>query len=210
MFMAFVGMLDNEYTENCIRGNGKTCSMVFYLYLYYLQGYEVWTNFYTTFSKVKGFQQMINDLRKLRAENKNYKIVLGVSEMQDLINSVGSTTEQTKFVSSFANQIRKLDVDCLYDAQILKNVHIGLRRHTEHIRIPFKYHKDGMECNFDRCDKDHIIEVFSQKPFKKKAVKRIRAWIVGQLYDSKEMIYDVLEIPKDDKKKKVEDNGIES
>jgi len=205
MFMAFVGMLDAEYTELCIRGNGKTCSMVFYLYFYFCNGYEVWTNFKTKFSKVKGFQRMINDLRKLREDedkrkvpkSKRKKIVLGVSEMQDLINSVGTTTQQAKFVNSFASQIRKLDADCFYDAQVFKNVHIGLRRHTEHIRIPFKTHIDGSECNYDRCTQNHYIEIYSQKPFKKKRIKRIKAWIVGKLYNTTEIIYDVLVIPKE-------------
>ena len=41
MFMAVVGLIDDENTDLCIRGNGKTCSLTYYLYRYYLQGYEV-------------------------------------------------------------------------------------------------------------------------------------------------------------------------
>ena len=221
MFTAFIGLYDDEETDLCIRGNGKTCSMVFYLYLYFKQNYEVWTNFKTTFSVVKGFQQMINDLRALREDEEKEnipkelrkKIVLGVTEMQDLINSMGSSVEQTLFVDSFTNQIRKLDADCLYDTQIFKNVHIRLRRHTENIRIPFKFHMDDSPCNFDRCERKHYIDIFSFKPFHKERIRRLRAWEVGKLYNSSEQITDILEIPKREKfsnknKKEVETNGI--
>jgi hypothetical protein len=210
MFTAFIGLDDDEETELCIRGNGKTCSMTFYLFLYFLDNYEVWTNYFTTFSTLKGFQQMITDLREIRKDedlrkvpkDKRRKIVFGVTEMQDLINSMGSTVEQTLFVDSFTNQMRKLDADCLYDTQIFKNVHIRLRRHTENKRIPFKFHLDGSECNFDRCEKKHFIKIYSLKPFKKGMIRKIKAWEVGKLYNSKEMIEDILEIPKREKIKK--------
>ena len=68
--MAVVGLIDDENTDLCIRGNGKTCTLTYYLYRYYLQEYEVWTNYYTTFSKrIIGFQEMINRLREIHKEN---------------------------------------------------------------------------------------------------------------------------------------------
>lgn len=207
MFMAIVGMIDDEQTDLCVRGNGKTCTLTYYLYRYYLQGYEIWTNYYTTFSKkVIGFQEMINLLRDLHKENelkikggltpKKIQIILGVSEMQDLISSVGSDKYQTLFVDSFANQMRKLDVDCLYDTQILKSINIKLRRHTENVRIPMKLHLNEDYCNYDRCEKKHFIDIYSYKPFQKYPIRRIKAWEVGKLYISKEMVYDKLIIPK--------------
>ena len=207
MFLAVVGLIDDENTDLCIRGNGKTCSLTYYLYRYYLQEYEVWTNYYTTFSKrIIGFQEMINRLREIHKENelkkqagiivKKNKIVLGVSEMQDLISSVGSDKFQTKFVDSFANQMRKLDADCLYDTQVLKSINIKLRRHTENIRIPMKLHLNEEYCNFDRCEQKHLIDIYSYRPFQKYPIRRIKAYEVGKLYNSKEMVIDELIIPK--------------
>jgi hypothetical protein len=204
--------MDNENTELCIRGNGKTCYNVYLLYKYYKRGYEVWTNFYTSFSsKIIGFQEMIDTLKELRKDGDDRKIVFGVTEMQDLINSVGSEKNQILYVDSFTNQMRKLGADCIYDTQIFKNVNIRLRRHTENIRIPFKYHLDGKQCNYDNCEQKHIIEVYSFKPFRKRYIKRLKAWEVGKLYNTKEMVIDQLIIPvtKKEKSEKKEPEKIE-
>jgi hypothetical protein len=209
MITAFIGLDDDEDTELCIRGNGKTCSMVFYLYLYHVLGYLVWTNFHTVFSdKIIGFQEMIDTLRLMRKNGDNRKVVFGVSEMQDLLNSMGTTKEQSLYVDSFTNQLRKLNADLLYDTQIFKNVNIRLRRHTENKRIPFKYHIDGSECNFDRCEEKHIIKVFSLRPFKKGVRRILKAWEIGKLYNTNEMVIDQLilephEKPKKEKKEKI-------
>jgi hypothetical protein len=215
MFIAFIALEDDEYTERCPRGNGKTCALVYYLYRYYKIGYKVWTNFKTTFSdKIMGFQAMITELKRMKEAGESIgKIVLGISEMQELINSIGSSLEQTLFVDSFANQMRKLNVNCFYDTQILKHIHKRLRRHTENIRIPVKLHLDGLECNFDNCTKKHLIDIYSLKPFKKFPIKTIKAWVVGQMYDTSEIIEDELIIPKREKVKimnKGENNGVKS
>jgi hypothetical protein len=207
MLTAFVAIIDDEITDLCARGNGKTNAMVFYLYLYHLRGYQVWSNFYTSFSdKICGFQEMINTIRQMRKNGNNTKVVFGVTEIQDLINSMGSTVEQTLFVDSFINQMRKLDIDCLFDTQIFKNINIRLRRQTENIRICFKKHLNGKDCNFDRCDKKHYIDVYSYKPWRNGRKRRLKAWIVGQMYDSKEIIIDTLQIIKESKPENKESN----
>lgn len=222
MFMGIIGLLDDEDTDRCPRGNGKTCTLTYYLYRYYQKGYTVWTNYYTTFSsEVIGFQEMINRLKKMKMENeilkaegkpvKKYKIVLGVTELQEIINSVGSTNAQVLFVDSFTSQIRKLDVDCLYDTQILKHLHKRVRRHTENIRLPVKIHTNGIECNFDRCAKKHKILIYSIKPSRKYPIKCINAWVVGKLYVSDDYIIDKIELDEPVKKSKkgvVETDGI--
>lgn len=205
MFLALVGLIDDEQTDLCIRGNGKTCSLTYYLYKYHLKGKKIWTNYDTTFSdEVLGFQEMINRLKELYQEKKKCDIILGVTEMQELINSIGSEKNQILFVDSFTNQMRKLDTDCLYDTQIHKNINIRLRRHTENIRIPFKLHTDGNRCNFDRCPENHLIDIYSWKPFLKYPIKRIKAYEVGKLYNTRDIIIDKLEIPTT---KGVKENG---
>jgi hypothetical protein len=204
MFIAFVALEDDEYTERCPRGNGKTASMVFYGYLYKKLGYKIWSNFFTTFSdKICGFQEMIDTLKKMKENNEDTsKILLLITEMQELINSIGSSLEQTLFVDSFANQMRKLNVNCFYDTQILKHIHKRLRRHTENIRIPIKKHLDGIECNFDNCEEKHLIDVCSLKPFRQFPLRTIKAWKVGELYNTMEIVIDTLSIPKREKPNK--------
>jgi len=205
--MAIVGLIDDEITNRCIRGNGKTCTLTYYLYRYFKQNKKIWTNYETTFSdEVIGFQEMINRLKEKQRLNQKVNIILGVTEMQELINSIASNKYQTMFVDSFANQMRKLNTDCLYDTQVLKSIQIKLRRHTENIRIPTKLHLDGSECNFDRCQRQHLIDINSFKPWRDYPIRRIKAYEVGKLYNSMEVIIDTLEIPIEEKttKKKEE------
>lgn len=198
MFLGIVGMIDDEDTDSCIRGNGKTCSLTYYLYRYKKEkGKKIWTNYETTFSdEVIGLQAMIDKAREYYDEKITPDFILGVTEMQDLINSIGSKVEETMFIDAFANQMRKLETDCLYDTQRLKNIHLRLRSHTENIFIPFKYHLDGEPCNFDRCLEKHFIDIHSYKPFRDYPIKRIKAWEVGKLYHTKDIIKDKLCIPK--------------
>jgi hypothetical protein len=200
MLMAIVGMIDDEIIDTCIRGNGKTNVLTYYLYRYHLQGKEIWTNYYTTFSdEIIGFQEMINKLKEMKRNEEKINVILGVTEMQELISSIGSTKTQELFISSFANQIRKLNTDCLYDTQIFKNINIKLRRHTENVRIPIKLHRDFKPCNFDRCEELHLIEIHSYIPFKREALRVIKAYEVGKLYNSMDVVIDTLEIPKEEK-----------
>jgi hypothetical protein len=205
MLMAFVSMMDEDTSETCVRGNGKTASMTFYLYRYKLLGKTIWTNYYTTFSdEIMGFQQMITRIKELKKNNQFCDVILGVTEMQKLINSIGSSTQETLFVDDFVSELRKLNADCFYDTQIFKSVHIRLRRHTENVRIPLKYHLTGEQCNYDRCEKKHIIKIYSQIPWKDRPIKIFKAWEVGKLYRSTEMIEDILLIPKKQKETKEE------
>lgn len=191
MITAFVGTMSDE-SETPIRGNGKTLSMTGLSYLDYLSGRKVWSNYQTTFAEeVLGMQSMIE---KIGAEPKP-DLVLCVSEMQQVLNSIGSTNEQILFIDMFASQLRKLDVDLYYDTQRFNNIQKRLRIHTDVILIPMKTHLDNVPCNFDRCLKPHKIFLYSVKPRKPKYRCVFNAENVGKLYNSKEIILDKLDIP---------------
>lgn len=192
MIVAFIGTLDDE-SETPISGTGKTCSMTGYGYLDHLEGNKIYSNYHTEFSdKVIGFQAMINELQGVFSPNTK----LLVSEMQNVLNSIGSTQQQVLFIDSFASQLRKIDVDLYYDTQRLMNIHKRLRVHTDVILIPYKTHMDNRPCYFNRCQKPHKIFVYSHKPFKEKPVMCFDAVEVGRMYKTYEIIYDVLNIPK--------------
>jgi len=192
MIVAFIGTLDDE-SDTPISGTGKTCSMTGYGYLDYMEGNKIYSNYHTDFSeKVIGFQAMINELQGVFSPNTK----LLVSEMQNVLNSIGSTQQQVLFIDSFASQLRKIDVDLYYDTQRLMNIHKRLRVHTDVILIPYKTHMDNKACYFNRCKKPHKIFVYSHKPFKEKPVMCFDAVEVGKMYKTYEIIYDVLNIPK--------------
>jgi len=201
MIIAFVGTLDDE-SETPISGTGKTCSMTGYGYMDYLEGKKIFSNYFTSFSEeIIGFQAMINKLKGNFSPN----TILLVSEMQNVLNSIGSSQEQVLFIDSFASQMRKIDVDLYYDTQRLMNIHKRLRVHTDVILIPYKTHYDNEACYFNRCQKPHKIYVYSHKPFKEKPIICFDAVEVGKMYKTYEIIYDVLNVPK--KKKGDNENG---
>lgn len=195
MITAFVGTRDDdEDSITCIRGNGKTCSMTGCAYLDYLEGREIWSNYKTDFSdEIIGFQQMINKIRK--EEKRKKDLVLCITEMQQIINSIGSKIKQVLFIDLFASQLRKYDVDLYYDTQRYNNIHKRLRMHTDNIFLPYKTHMDNSPCNFDRCKKDHKIFLYCIKPRRPKWLKVFNAPNVGKHYNTKDIVYDKIVIP---------------
>ena len=191
MIVGFVGTIDDE-SNTPISGNGKTCSMTGYGFLDYLNNKHVWSNYETTFSEeVIGMQAMIE---KIGGEERPDTILL-ISEMQQVLNSIGSTQNQVLFIDSFASQLRKLDVDLYYDTQRFNNIHKRLRIHTDVILVPEKRHFDNARCNFNRCMKPHKIYIYSYKPWIDKPVRCFNAVEAGKLYNTKEIIMDKLLIP---------------
>jgi len=192
MIVAFIGTMDDE-SMTPISGTGKTCGMTGYGYMDYLEGNKIYSNYFTNFSEeVLGFQAMINKLKGVPSPNTK----LLVSEMQNVLNSIGSTQQQVLFIDSFASQMRKIDVDLYYDTQRFMNIHKRLRVHTDVILIPYKAHMDNQACYFNRCQKPHKIYIYSQKPYKPKPIMCFDATEVGKMYNTFEIIYDVLNIPK--------------
>ena len=204
MIIGFVGTITDE-TNRSIRGCGKTCSMTGYAYLDYLNGKHIWSNYNTDFSeKVCGFQEMINEI----GQTPHPDHILCISEMQQILNSLGSSQQQVLFIDMFASQLRKLDVDLYYDTQRYKNIHLRMRVHTDYVMIPYKTHTDNSPCNNDRCMKDHKIFVYCHKPEGyKKWIKVFDAVRVGKHYDNKQIIFDELKIPKKGKGKKEDIQG---
>jgi hypothetical protein len=199
MIVAFVGTINDE-SNTPISGNGKTCSMTGVSYLDNLDGREVWSNYYTSFSdKIIGMQQMI----ELIGDTPHPDLILCVSEMQQVLNSIGSSYDQILFIDGFASQLRKLDVDLYYDTQRFMNIHKRLRIHTDIIYLPYKTHLDNTPCNFNRCMKPHKIFLYAYKPMMRKYRCVFDASEVGKLYDTKEIVIDKLVVPS---KKKVKEN----
>ena len=200
MIHAFVGIIRVRGSNQCMRGNGKTLSMTGYLYLKHLKGSPVYTNYYTDFSdKIDSCQNIINYLHDEKPEN----VSCGFTEMQNVINSLGSGAKKVLFINKFASQIRKIDAEALYDTQRLYDINNRLREHTDVIWIPEKRHiEDGSLCNNDRCKKDHDVYVWRYEPYSDRWIRKFNCKIIGSHYDSKQIVEDYL-----DKNPEGEKNG---
>ncbi len=198
MIVAFVGTVDEDDSALPITGNGKTCSMVGFMYNDYMElKKECWTNFKTDFSESFGFQTMIDRI-KAEAENDriNPDLILGVTEMRRILDAVGSNPEQLLYIDDFAEQIRKLDCTLYYDTQRFNSIHKRLRIHTNVILIPYKVHMDNKPCFLPSCMLPHKIYVYSHRPFKAKPIHCFDAVEVGKHYNTKEFCKDRLVLPK--------------
>lgn len=194
MIVAFVGTI-YEDSKCPISGNGKTGGMTGILMLdHYKRNKTIWTNYDTDFSdKVCGLQEMINEIGNEKHDN----LILGISEMGQILNSIGSKTNQVIFIERFVSQIRKLHVELYYDAQRFRSIHLRLRTFTDIIFIPRKYHYDGEECNYNLCKKPHKVSLYSYKPDKGDKPRITFDMLkVGKHYDTDQVIYDSIVLNK--------------
>lgn len=182
MIIGVVGTADDKNLVG-IRGNGKTATLTKNLYTRYLQGWTVYTNFYTTFSTMKTMQEIFElviyeDLRD---------VAIGIQEIQVAANSIGVSAEQVRFMDMVAGQTRKRNTEVWYDSQRLMNVNKRLRVQTDTILMPYKIHLDGTLCARDSCNLPHIIVVTSYQPYIERPIDAFLAADVGMLYDTNEI-----------------------
>lgn len=196
MIVAFVGTIYEE--SKCpISGNGKTGSMTGVLMLdHYNKHKTIWTNYETDFSdKVCGLQEMIDTIGNVKHDN----LILGISEMGQILNSIGSKNNQVLFIEKFVSQIRKLHVELYWDAQRFRSIHLRLRSFTDIIYIPRKFHMDGQICNYNLCRKPHKVSLYSYKPDRgNEPLISFDMTKVGKHYNTDEVVYDTIVLSKKD------------
>lgn len=199
---AFIGSMDEDDTDIPDSGTGKTCSMVGFAYLDYKKDWVTWSNFKIDFSeKVIGVQKMIELLNKFENSNEmDFKLNLLVTEFQDVLDACGSKTKEILFMDYFIRQMRKIgrdkgEVNLFWDNQRYMSIQKRVRSHTNKIFIPFKTHMDNSPCKHPKCKKEHKIYVYSQRPFYENPVKIFNPQIIGQHYDTYQIVHDVLHIP---------------
>jgi hypothetical protein len=199
MNCAFIGCYDEEEINTPISGTGKTLGMTGFGKLDSDNGKVIWANYKVKFAnEFIGMQAMIN---KIKSETIDYDLVLLVSEMQNILDSCGSTQNEILFIDDFLRQLRKIgedkgSVDFYYDNQRFMSLQKRLRIHTTNILIPYKTHLDNSPCYSTKCKDHHKIFIFSRKPFIEKEIIIFDAVEVGKLYNQYEIVYDKLDIPK--------------
>ena len=195
MITSFVGTI-KEQADNPVSGCGKTAAMTSFGYFDHIyKKKRVWSNYYTVFSeRVCGFQEMIDEI----GTEPQPDLVILITEMKRLLNSLGSKQKQVHYIENFTSQLRKLQVDLSWDDQRYNSVHLRLRTLTDVILMPKKYHEDNSPCNYNLCQKPHIIRVYSYKPYYEKARLILDMNEVAKLYNSNEFCEDELILSKGD------------
>lgn len=196
MLYAFVGTFDDSYRYG-LRGNGKTLSMTYYLYQDYLNGKNIFTNYKTTFSEVMTTQEIIEFILSL---DDLTNISIAIDEIQKIMNSIGTSAKDVKFIENFISQSRKRKTDIYYATQRFKNVHNRIRVQTDTILQPVKRHYTkinnqiylGEICVLDNCDMQHIIEVRCEFPHLLKPINYLLCDKVGCLYNTDEIVKEEL------------------
>ena len=182
MIYGYFGTVDDLH-EGSLRGNGKTNTMTFFLFLDYLNGRKIITNYYTDFSEMMTVQEMV----ELILNGDLSDISLGIDEIQLLLNSAGTKGSITKFIMKMVSQTRKRRTDIHYTIQRKMDLLRTFRIQTDSLLVPYKTHmEDGKEiiCINDRCEEEHTIYVESIIPYRKKPIAIFPASLIGQLYNS--------------------------
>lgn len=214
-----VGMLDDlrdvRYERPASAGNGKTQLLSHFLYqefvqkdrpvianyhLYYPGGKNKGVSWATYMSSQEIFDRWFDD--DLEGS------VIGITELQSLLNSAGRQAKMITYLEKCLNQRRKSDYDIIWDSQRWGSVDKRIRDVTDELYQPMKWHcifdeetqnwRVTYPCGKDRCNERHMISVHREMPLPESPAERIlplyflKSWEIGELYDTREKMIDVL------------------
>jgi len=157
---------------------------------------------------INGFDRILNhnqftagdraELYELRAlYNEYFGSRIFLTEFQKYFNSLGTSTKTIKWIEGILTQLRKLEIDLMWDSQRPISAGNRSREYTETFLVPQKFHlDDGTPCDQDVCDsgpdREHIIKVYSEIPFREEELCTLLCSVVGKLYETNEIIGDHL------------------
>lgn len=148
-------------------------------------------------------QTELYELRSLHLEY--YGSLILLTEFQKFFNSLGTTTKTIKWVEGILTQLRKLEIDLMWDSQRPISAGNRSREYTETYLVPQKFHSDDLSpCDKDICDRDHLIYVYCDVPFREEELVILSAKDVGTLYETNEIIGDQLCAPMEKTKEEKE------
>lgn len=180
-----------------LKGSGKTLVLTILLFMAYLNGRKVYTNYRVFFPhEILDIEKMI----KLDISLKN--AVIGISEMHMICDARRHGKKQNILMSYFVLQSRHRSVDLYYDSQFERQVDIRIVDNTDMNIISENLYIDSDNDGYD--DLFHII-------FQDKRKRPLRFWekiICGtpvfKLYDTDYIIdpFTMKEIQKQKQKEK--------
>lgn len=186
---------------------------------YFPDGRKVICNYHTRYNgaewgtpswaEYRTSQEIFDIWMEVEEGHPDYGAIIGLTELSALFNSASRDTKLIAYIERCLNQRRKNGWDLVWDSQILGSADKRWRDKTEYIYKPIKFHcawdpdyKDFIPkdpCPIDNCNDRHQIVVYLEKspyPLTIQDLKTpqiiLRAWEIGQLFDTREKMKDVL------------------
>jgi hypothetical protein len=220
MILGILGMIDASRPLEMQRaspcGNGKTNFLTFLLYEEFRQKDRlVITNFHTRFrggslagpswSRYMTSQEIFDHWWDPDLEG----AVIGITELESLLNSAGRTARVITYIEKCLNQRRKSGYDIFWDSQRWGSGDLRIRDKTDYIYRPEKWHTiysaDAAcwvpveRCPLDICELKHQILIYQEIP-RPTTIKEmlepkfiLNSWEIGELYDTKEKMIDTIQ-----------------
>jgi hypothetical protein len=220
LIYGIVGMTDDQRPENVQRsspcGNGKTNLLTHFLYSEFCENErKIICNFHTRFigapwgtpswSTYMTAQEIFDNWWDPELEG----AAIGITELESIINSAGRSSKVITYLEKCLNQRRKAGYDIFYDTQRWFSSDRRMRDKTDYIWRPEKYHCEYIpeadtympteRCPLDICNEKHLILVYQEYPPAQTIIEKIKpqiiikSWEIGQLYDTKEKMMDILQ-----------------
>lgn len=194
MLIAICGRYLNVLSTS-MRGNGKTLSAVFFAKNEHDKGREIYTNFYTSFSKL----YKMNDLIDMFSNGGLSNVLVVIDEAQIYLNNSGISVKARKaMITNFIAQTRKSNVDVILTTQRFMQLHKELREQCDVILLASKYHFNSRgitdACTVDNCTRPHVVRLFNLNTSKYLPYV-LDCQKIGELYNSNEIVLDNYEIP---------------
>lgn len=139
------------------RGIGKTLTMVKDGFQYYLDGWKVFGNLKTSFSKYISEE----DILKLDKSSKLYNCVIMIDEIQIFFDSRRSMKKTSINFSNFIQQIRKRNIIILGTTQFSSTIDLRFRQHSDIIVYP-NFNKRFNVCEAVYLDLTTIEDEYSR------------------------------------------------
>ena len=197
MLIAICGVY-YDIRAGSIRGNGKNITAMYLAYNEYQKNNtKIYTNFKTKISETFTINELLEKFR----DNKLNNTLIIIDEAQIYLNNSGvKVTVRREIIQKFIAQSRKEDIDIILITQRFSQLHKELREQIDVVLIPFKYHYDYNKnmisnvCLIDNCKKSHIIRIFNINTMQFLKNKKEEIWlnpsVIGDLYDSNEIVLD--------------------
>ena len=183
------GVWNDRAPGELIKGNGKTLTAVYLLYLDAKRGYKTYANIDTSFTDKMNTSEVYELFRDSNATG----ISILIDEIQKDLNSLAGFTK-SKTLVEFCNiasaQTRKRDINLYWTTQRAGDIPLRLRIQTDILLQPIRVHADNTRCTTASCSRRHYIKVFAREPFKHKEIVTLDCCAVGKLYDTRQVLTD--------------------
>jgi hypothetical protein len=206
--------------SNC--GNGKTATLTKFLYdEHERKDRKVICNYHTwrpgardrpdipSWAEYRTSQEIFDIWLDVDEDHPDFGAVVGLTELTALINSAARDTKLIAYIEKCLNQRRKNGWDIIWDGQVLGSLDKRFRDMTEYLYKPLKFHcaydprfkayLPTEACLLDNCDERHQVIVYiEQSPYPltvldlKTPQLMINTWEIGELYNTREKMRDIL------------------